>query len=304
MHNKIFLLLLMLLPITMWAQSYTVYSVVGSAKVQNGNTMVPLKPRKVVNAQTRIAIADESAVTVIDEKNAKMFSFTTRGTHTIGQLVGTAKGGGKNLSRQYMSYLVKQMFGDGSQKMSHPDTYMNATATAYRSTSSDSLLINKMRELLAGDLQKRLEPQLLDATKPVMTDYDVQFELVDCETGVPVGNDITPGTSCYVRVSNHTPEMLYMNVLDIDANGNKYLVLPMDEASTCAHLLVPPSSTVSFKSEPFIFGDEPSKETFLLMATPNPVDFSIVMGPLHAAGSQVMQTGLQRRFYQVGQTNK
>jgi hypothetical protein len=140
---------------------------------------------------------------------------------------------------------------------------------------------------------------LIDPATSVDTDYDIEFDLIDCSTGEPLGEHIAPNTSCYLRVSNQTSELLYMNLLDIDRQGNKYLVLPMDAAATCAHLLVPAMSTVSFKTEPFIFGDEPSEETLLLMAVREPVDFSIVMDNIKTGGKSTMRVGLNRRFYQV-----
>jgi hypothetical protein len=144
-----------------------------------------------------------------------------------------------------------------------------------------------------------VESILIDPATSVDTDYDIEFDLIDCSTGEPLGEHIAPNTSCYLRVSNQTSELLYMNLLDIDRQGNKYLVLPMDAAATCAHLLVPAMSTVSFKTEPFIFGDEPSEETLLLMAVREPVDFSIVMDNIKTGGKSTMRVGLNRRFYQV-----
>ena len=302
MKSRIILLLLALMPLSLIAQSYTVYSVVGSARWHNGKTMVPLKARKVLSAQNKVQIGEESAVTVIDEKNAKMYSFTSPGTNTVADLIKNLKGKSKNLSKQYLSYVVKQLFSDDSEKMSHPNTYMQATATAYRSSSNDSLLLNQLGNLLSVDsssADKTVEALLIDSSAPISTDYDVQFELIDCTTGLPLEDHIAPHTSCYLRVTNRTPELLYMNLLDIDSKGNKYLVLPMDAAATCAHLLVPAMSTVSFKAEPFIFGDEPSDETLLLMAVREPVDFSIVMDTIKTGGQGTMRVGLNRRFYQV-----
>ena len=290
------------MPLSLAAQSYTVYSVVGTARWHNGKTMVPLKARKVVSAQTKLQLGEESAVTVIDEKNAKMYSFTSPGTNTVANLIKGLKGNAKNLSKQYLSYVVKQLFSDDSEKMSHPNTYMQATATAYRSTSNDSLLLNQLGNLLAvssSPAAQSVESMLIDPASSVSTDFDIQFELIDCTTGLPLDNHIAPNTSCYLRVTNHTSELLYMNLLDIDKQGNKYLVLPMDAAATCAHLLVPAMSTVSFKKEPFIFGDEPSEETLLLMAVREPVDFSIVMDNMKTGGKGTMRVGLNRRFYQV-----
>ena len=265
MKSRIILLLLALMPLSLIAQSYTVYSVVGSARWHNGKTMVPLKARKVLSAQNKVQIGEESAVTVIDEKNAKMYSFTSPGTNTVADLIKNLKGKSKNLSKQYLSYVVKQLF------------------SSVDSSSAD----------------KTVEALLIDSSAPISTDYDVQFELIDCTTGLPLEDHIAPNTSCYLRVTNRTPELLYMNLLDIDSKGNKYLVLPMDAAATCAHLLVPAMSTVSFKAEPFIFGDEPSDETLLLMAVREPVDFSIVMDTIKTGGQGTMRVGLNRRFYQV-----
>ncbi len=301
-RNRLFILLLALMPLTLVAQSYTVYSVVGTARWHNGKTMVPLKPRKVVSNQTKLQIGAESAVTVIDEKNAKMYSFTSPGTNTVADLIKDLHDNSKSLSKQYLSYVVKQLFSDDSEKMSHPNTYMQATATAYRSSSNDSLLINQLGELLevsSAPADKSVESMLIDPATSVDTDYDIEFDLIDCSTGEPLGEHIAPNTSCYLRVSNQTSELLYMNLLDIDRQGNKYLVLPMDAAATCAHLLVPAMSTVSFKTEPFIFGDEPSEETLLLMAVREPVDFSIVMDNIKTGGKSTMRVGLNRRFYQV-----
>jgi len=302
MKNRILIMLLALMPLSLAAQSYTVYSVVGTARWHNGKTMMPLKARKVVSAQTKLQLGEESAVTVIDEKNAKMYSFTSPGTNTVADLIKGLKGNAKSLSKQYLSYVVKQLFSDDSEKMSHPNTYMQATATAYRSSSNDSLLLNQLGHHLAfggSSVDKTIESILIDPAASVSTDFDVQFELIDCTTGMPLEEHIAPNTSCYLRVTNRTSELLYMNMLDIDRQGNKYLVLPMDAAATCAHLLVPAMSTVSFKKEPFVFGDEPSEETLLLMAVREPVDFSIVMDNIKTGGQSTMRVGLNRRFYQV-----
>ena len=302
MKNKLLLLLLALMPLSLMAQSYTVYSVVGTARWHNGKTMVPLKARKVLSAQTKLQLGEESAVTVIDEKNAKMYSFTSSGTNTVADLIKGLKGNSKSLSKQYLSYVIKQLFSDDSEKMSHPNTYMQATATAYRSSSNDSLFLNQLGRLIlySGSADdKALEDIITDPATSVATDYDVQFELIDCTTGLPLDEHIAPNTSCYLRVTNRTSEMLYMNLLDIDRQGNKYLVLPVDAAATCSHLLVPAMTTVSFKKEPFIFGDEPSEETLLLMAVREPVDFSIVMDHIKIGGKSTMHLGLNRRFYQV-----
>lgn len=300
MQNKIITMLLMLLfTSAIEAQTYTVYSVIGNARIVEGKKSVPLTARKQIGTKTRLYIGTESSVTVLDEKNNKMFSFSAEGTFSVGNLIEKASNRGKSISKQYMSYLVKQLFSDESQRMSHPDTYMQVTATSYRSATNDSMLINRIAQCLPQTSGLSIEQQLCKPENNIESDMDVKFELVSCDTGFEIKDLVKKNTGSFVRVHNNTEDALYVNVLDIDEKGNKYLVLPVDEAATCAHLLVPPMSTVSFKSEPFIFSEDPIKETFILVATQEPIDFSILMSPIQSRNDKPMKSGLYRNTYQV-----
>ena len=281
------------------AQTYTVYSVTGNAKVVNGKNTSVLQPRKQLSVNTRLLIEPESAVTLLDEKSNKMYSFAADGSHTVKQLIDMTRSSVKNISKQYMSYLVKQLFTDASQRMAHPDTYMQVTATSYRSATNDSMLLSRIAQLLPVDGDNSVEDLLCKADTKIDTDLDVHFELISCETGLAIDRNVKTNTGSYLRVHNGTDEIVYVNVLDIDEKGNKYLVLPVDSAATCAHLLVPPMSTISFKSDPFIFSDNPIKETFILMATQDPVDFSILMNPIKKGRAKPIKLGVSRNIYQV-----
>lgn len=258
MRNKTLVALATLLfafaPIAASAQKYVVYSVVGKAYIQEGKTLTPLSARKYVTPTTKLKISSESAVTIIDENKQKMLSFTREGVNTVGSLVSMSSKRTKNLTKQYMGYLVKQLFSSSSKKMIHPDTYMQVTGTSYRAASKDSLMAARLIEILnEGTAAKgTAEQQLFNSENAIASDLDVSLELVDIETGLPLANSAKRNTPCYVRVKNNTEETLYVNILNIDKDGNKYLILPMDEEATCSNLLVPANSTVGFKSEPFI----------------------------------------------------
>jgi len=281
------------------AQTYTVYSVVGSAKIVKGKGTSPLTARQQINNATRLMIGPETAVTVLDEKNSRTYYFASEGTHTVGELVEKTRSRAKHVSRQYMSYMVKQLFDSGSSKMSHPDTYMQVTATSYRSASQDSMLVASLTQLLPQGTGVTTEQYLCAPDTQIGSEFDVSFDLVSCDTGYLVEGQVPAGTGCYVRVHNHSDEALYVNVLDIDDQGGKYLVLPVDSAATCAHLLVPPLSTVAFKSEPFIFEKgNYDNETFVLVSSLEPVDFSILMNPIRG-GRKAMKTGLYKKTLHV-----
>ena len=300
MKNRIISLLFFLIGVVaaISAQAYTVYSVIGTAEIIEGKSALPLKARKLIKAQTRLRIFPESSVTVLDEKSSKLYSFSSEGTFSVKQLIEKSQKKTKNVSKQYMSYLVKQLFSSSSSQMTHPDTYMQVTATSYRSASTDSMLVARLSQMLQKKNDMTTEQFICSTSSPLDTDMDVSFDLVSCDTGFLVERQTPAGTACYVRVHNYSEEALYVNVLDIDDQGNKYLVLPVDSATACAHLLVPSLTTVSFTSEPFIFSDGQSAETFMLVATPEPVDFSILMGPIRG-GRKTMKSGFFKRTLQV-----
>ena len=282
------------------AQSYTVYSVTGRVTMA-GNKSSPrsVKPRSVLRDADRITIGMESAVTIIDEKNNRMHSLTLQGTDNVRSLIIKEKNKTKNLSREYVSYLVKQLFSKGSMSTSHPGTYMHATATSFRATSNDSLLVNRIVGYVVQQVTMvgfSPEEALYLDPREIGTDFNVEFDLISHETGEPVASETASATSCYIRVKNKEAFPIYVNILNIDKDGTKYLVLPVDEAALCAHLLVPPETTVRFMEDPFILPDDVSKEMFMLVATQEPVDFSILMNPMKIGNAGVMRVGIHRKF--------
>ena len=114
------------------AQKYVVYSVVGKAYVQHGERFEPIAARRYLTPKSRLKITEESAVTIIDAAKLKMFSFARPGVNTVGSLIDLSSKRTKSLTKQYMSYLVKQLFNSNGKKMLHPDAYMQVTGTSYR----------------------------------------------------------------------------------------------------------------------------------------------------------------------------
>lgn len=293
--------LLLLLFVWMTVQSvtaadYLVYSAIGDIQMWQGNKKVSVSARTTIHSDTKLVIGKESAVNVLDERNSKMYSFTKQGTSTVASLIQESKTA-KNLSGQYVSYLVKQLFSKESKSLRHPDTYMQTTATSYRATSKDSLLLNKLSFIAMGNSLNTVESALVDPKVYVIGDLDVWFELVSCTTGLPIGKQVEKNANCYVRVHNQSKVPVYVNVLNVDDKGKKYLVLPVDEAALCSHLLVPAESTVAFTSEPFQFAEGNTKEAFLLVASEEPVDFSILMSPIKGNGGKHLRSGLYRNLY-------
>ena len=183
----------LLVTATISAADYLVYSVVGTAKIYEGSKTVALNARKTLTTASKLVIGKESAVTVIDEVNSKMYSFTTEGTNTVSALLKAAKAP-KNLSKQYLSYMVKQLFSKESKNLSHPSAYMQATATSYRATARDSFLLNRLASM--AEMTASVESSLIQPKNLLSSDLDVRFDLVSCETGEPINPEVDVFTNC------------------------------------------------------------------------------------------------------------
>lgn len=293
------LLSAMLLSASAFAQSYLIYSVTGRVSMlQSGKSVKPIAGKH-LSANQSVNIGKESALILIDTKKNKMFSLTRPSTGKVGEMVRNASPESKNVTSRFIAYVKKEITTSGSQKRLHPDTYLQATGSSYRSTRKDSVLLTSICNKLPITGNSTAEDLIFDEGTNIESDMDVSFELVESLSNKPIGEDVAEETCCYVMVKNNTDNLLYVNVLDVDAAGDKYLVLPVDAASLCAHLAVPAGSVVSFIEEPFIFSGSSACETFMLVASREPIDFSILMSPIASSGKKVMPLGISRKFYSI-----
>ena len=275
------LLSAMLLSASAFAQSYLIYSVTGRVSMLQGGKSVKPIAGKHLSANQSVTIGKESALI------------------KVGEMVRNASPEAKNVTSRFIAYVKKEITTSGSQKRLHPDTYLQATGSSYRSTRKDSVLLTSICNKLPITGNSTAEELIFDEGTNIESDMDVSFELVESLSNKPIGEDVAEETCCYVRVKNNTDNLLYVNVLDVDAAGDKYLVLPVDAASLCAHLAVPAGSVVSFIEEPFIFSGSSACETFMLVASREPIDFSILMSPIASSGKKVMPLGISRKFYSI-----
>ena len=91
MMKQLLVVLLLLAPIldisAAATKEYIVYSVAGKAFLVEGRQETELHANVRLKPNSMIKIENESAVTVLDEKNSKMFSFTKKGTNSVKSLV-------------------------------------------------------------------------------------------------------------------------------------------------------------------------------------------------------------------------
>ncbi|MCH4156336.1 MAG: hypothetical protein LKF31_08540 [Muribaculaceae bacterium] len=304
--NKKYLLfvfvMVLLIPFTVSAAKghvYIVYSVIGDVYKINGGTKSKLSACTQLEAAQNVQIPKGCAVTLLDRESNKMYSSCKIGTNTVSNLVESVANP-KSLSSQYMGYIVKLLFEQKKSKDIHPNAYMQSTATSYRSaTNNDSTFLNAVLKSIRSSFNSNYEQTLRGKGTVLSTSYNVNFDIISCVTGMPVAGRISGGESCYFRIRNKSNTPLYCNVLNIDSLSNKSLLLPIDSAMTCSNLIVPSDGEVDFKSEPFVFSTAKSLETFLLLATEEPVNFSVLLVKKYEiinSNKSEMPVGIFRKF--------
>jgi len=295
------ILLSLLIPLTSLAANnrvYVVYSVIGDVYKVNGTNKSKLNAGTILDATQNLQISKGCAVTLLDRENNKMYATCKVGNSSVTSLVESVANP-KSLSTQYMGYIVKRLFEQKKSSSIHANAYMQSTATSYRSESNDSIFLNSVLKSIRNNITDTFEKTLCGKSTVLSTNYNVTFDIISCATGLPVFGTVNDGESCYFRINNKSDIPLYCNVLNMDTLSNKSLLLPIDSAMTCSNLIVPPDGEVDFKSEPFVFSSVKSLETFLLLATEEPVNFSVLL--MKKYGVSTIKTtdipvGIYRKF--------
>src|SRR5574344_1091560 len=101
-------------------KSYMVYSVIGDVFIQKGQQKVRIKPRTQINDSEILTVAKGAALNLLDESSCALRSVATTGSMNLREFLVKQKVNPKSLSKQYFSYLVKQLFNSSGQKMAHP----------------------------------------------------------------------------------------------------------------------------------------------------------------------------------------
>ena len=111
------------------------------------------------------------------------------------------------------------------------------------------------------------------------------------------------GKEAYFRVSNTSNVDLYVNIIDINAEGELYDCMPVDEGMTLSHLLIPANSTIDLKDYPISFAEPAGTDHLLLLAYPEPFDLRVVNKVLKTPGltaAKSCQLGIYNKSVNIG----
>lgn len=122
---------------TTQAQTYAVYSMQGDIRLVQNKKSVPMQLHQNIQATANIIVPATGKLILLDKSNRKLFTINKPYSGIVSHLIAdNTRCSMKNLSRQYLRYLVGQMSGKGV--IEKRSTYMDRTASAYRDVEMDS----------------------------------------------------------------------------------------------------------------------------------------------------------------------
>lgn len=281
--RKIILMMLMSLCSIMFvgAQDIYVYSIIGSAEKQENGKWVPLQKRNPLDVKDIVRVANNSALSFIDRKAEKIYSISQTNGKSVGELIAAYKGK-QSFASNFVSHASKSLFNGGSDRISH-----EAAGCTYRG------------DIVENDIAKSIllkhKGVALGSMDNAKTDYAISFDVLDRESKNVLDAVKVDGQAIF-RIKNNSDVPLYVNILDVNEAGEKFVCLPIDDATTMSHLLIPANCTIDLAAHPIEFTEPKGVDNLILIATEVPYDLRQVKSYLDKNDS----SSIENADYPIG----
>lgn len=265
------------------AQDMYVYSVIGQAEKQVNGEWQLLQKRDKLSGSDIVRVSDNSALSVLDRTAEKLYSFSQTNSKKLSELIANYKGK-QNYSANFVAHASKSLFNGGSDRISN-----DAAGCTYRG------------DIIENDIAKALiykaQGVSFNDFNNAKTDYAISFDILDRNTLQPVEGSIKANSQAIVRIKNKSDMALYVNILDFDQTSNeKAVCLPIDDATTLSHLLIPAHCTIDLTTFPIGFYEPKGLNNLVLVAAEVPYDLRQVSKYLDKADVK----NIQASKYPVG----
>lgn len=243
MQKKIITLLLLLICTEAISQDYKILSVIGSVERYQKDRYVPAARRMALTPSDNLKLGANSAVSILNEKNKKVYSYGVEGEIKVDKIVKIKT----SALKRYFDYFVSSLRSGDTDNISFEANVV------YRSMNSDDDIYNM---LISADAK---------------SDLLVTMSLID-SYGAEIKDKMYIGDQFIFRVKNQTSQPLFVNVLSVDADDLWFDCLPIDNGGTMSHLLIPAGSTVDLTDHPMEITDPKGYNRLTLIAHNTPFD--------------------------------
>lgn len=234
-----------------------VYAVNGTAEKKVAGKWVALAKRAELSENDIVRVNKGASLSIIDRGAEKIYATGEVAEKSVSAIIKEQASG--SASGQFVSHAVKSLFNGGTDNISH-----QAAGCTYRGDVVES-------DIAKAILSKKSEEDLRLNVDNAKSDFGIAFDLVDRTTGEVV-NSATVGREVYFRVKNNSAKMLYVNVLDVASDGQFAECLPVDDAQTLSHLLIPSNCVIDLYDYPIALTEPVGTDNLILVASEVPYD--------------------------------
>lgn len=247
------------------AESYTVYSVHGNVMEYTPEGNVPINIRDThLTDNSQIIIGKNSSLTLYLEGSKKLVSVNEYGKQRLSTLIRRNKDKSSSAVR-WVKSLVASLLNSDTPENTHRKM-LQSQGGSHRGDDDDKALLNAF----AGFYKYGYSAG----------DTPVTFRLVDT-SGKEIRKFHDYDDAAVAEITNRSDRYMFVNIVACSTNGRE-LIFPVDadiENNCCAHLCVPPFSTVTFSELSFFPSLLAADSRLILAASPVEVNFTVLCSP-------------------------
>jgi|GEM_PF-1667223 len=277
------LLFALVFALTAGAESYTVYAVHGRVleKTSKGETPITARDTHLTDNST-IVIEKGGSLTLHATASRRLVTVKEVGQQRLSTLVARSDSRHKSAAK-WISALIASLMRSETPEYTGRKVLQSQGAT-HRGDDTEQMTANAFAAYLEGHASPAA---------------DISMRFID-EAGNPIAGDILAWDDIAVaEVSNLSEDYLFVNLIAISPDGSRSLVFPVDTDITnnsCAHLCIPPLSTVRLTELAFFPSMTEAGSRLVLAASPEEINFTVLCdttarynpskptGPLRFAG--------------------
>ena len=255
-----------------------VYNITGSAQMKRAGEWSDLYKTCQLTETDSIKTDRYSSLVILDDSRQTLYTVQTTEAVTVKSIV-SQKEHTVSLLKEAFSGIMQAMRKDNSKSMEH---YQMRGGVTYRGDDEDRTMAMLLTAKCSGNLQ---------SVQNYQTDYPIHLRLIDTATGDYVSGAAV-GSVLIAEVENLSSSNLYVNLIDIDTEGNTTILFPHDEEATMLHLIVPAGSTIRFTDFPFTLYEPIGTDQLVITAFSKPYNLQHVLQLMPLNGSASGKIGL------------
>lgn len=274
------LLLLACVSVCTQAKLY-VYDINGSAERQQNKEWIALYKTVELQENDVIRTTRYSSFVILDDSRKKLY--TVQSVEPI--MVKTVINSDENhvsLLKEAFAGIFRSMSKDNNIGVEH---YQQRGGVSYRGDNEDRAVAMTLTNMCGSSLQSISNTQ---------SGYPFTLRLINLSTD-SYTDRVTIGTVLIAEIENRSNKALYVNLLDIDTNGNKTILFPMDEEQNMLHLVVPAYSTVRYAKYPIVIYEPAGIDHIVAIAYDKPYDIQHVLDLMPLRGDATAKVGVSNQ---------